>query len=308
MKDKLLKALRILGKILVLVAIFAGIFLVFSILLGLIITMAFFLFASAIRRLPDFDMMYYINRVLLIVQPVMIVGAVLLTYLIFDKKRGLYLGWKQKSWFKLALQGCLWGIAFITTSFVLVLALQGYVINEISFNFNLLLSLIYPIVLFIGVAISEEYLSRGYLHSLIKRDFGPRVSILINSVLFALLHIANPNILQSPLPLINIFLAGILFGVAREATGGLWLPIGMHFTWNLFMGNVYGISVSGMDLGGSIIKSQPLGNPLISGGDFGLEGSIVTTILLVLYSLIIWKFYSKRKEQESAGFKIEPAS
>jgi hypothetical protein len=79
----------------------------------------------------------------------------------------------------------------------------------------------------------------------------------------------------------------------------------MHFTWNLFMGNVYGISVSGMDLGGSIIKSQPLGNPIISGGDFGLEGSIVTTILLVLYSLIIWKFYSKRKEQESAGFKIE---
>jgi membrane protease YdiL (CAAX protease family) len=168
-----------------------------------------------------------------------------------------------------------------------------------------LLSLIYPIVLFIGVAISEEYLSRGYLHSLIKRDFGPRVSILINSILFALLHIANPNILQNPLPLINIFLAGILFGVAREATGGLWLPIGMHFTWNLFMGNVYGISVSGMDLGGSIISSQPSGNPIISGGDFGLEGSIVTTILLVLYSLIIWKFYSKRKEQESAGFKIE---
>ena len=242
MKDKLLKALRILGKILVLVAIFAGIFLVFSILLGLIITMAYFLFASAIRRLPDFDMVYDINRVLLIVQPIIIIGAVLLTYLIFDRKRGLYLGWKQKSWFKLALQGCLWGIAFITTSFVLVLALQGYVINEISFNFNLLLSLIYPIVLFIGVAISEEYLSRGYLHSLIKRDFGPRVSILINSILFALLHIANPNILQNPLPLINIFLAGILFGVAREATGGLWLPIGMHFTWNLFMGNVYGIS------------------------------------------------------------------
>ncbi|HZK34024.1 MAG TPA: type II CAAX endopeptidase family protein, partial [Bacillota bacterium] len=296
LKDQFMKALTILGKILLLVVIFVGLLLVLSALIGVGIGL---LAVAMGKELTKANLMYFAEKAGLIVQPTIMIGAVLLTYLIFDKKKGLYLGWKQKSWWGLGLQGCLWGIAFVTTSFLLVLAMQGLVINDISFNMDLLSSLLYPFILFIGVAISEEYLSRGYLHSLIKRDFGARASILVNSILFALLHITNPSILQSPLPLINLFLAGILFGVAREATGGLWLPIGIHFTWNLFMGNVYGVSVSGMEIGDSIIRSQPSGHPIISGGDFGLEGSIITSIVLIAYSLVIWKCYYKRKVQDS---------
>lgn len=293
--NKFKNALVIVGKALLLILIALAVLLVISLLFSALL----FVMLLMGKQVTQSDIMLYAEKIAMIAQLFIIILAVLITYLLFDKKRGLYLGWKQKRWWQLALQGCLWGIAFVSTSFLIVWAIQGIVITDISFNMNILKSMIYPFILFIGVAISEEYLSRGYLHGLIKRDFGAKASIIVNSLLFALLHITNPGILQSPLPLINLMLAGILFGVAREATGGLWLPIGIHFTWNFFMGNIYGIAVSGMDIGSSVITSAPKGHPIIAGGDFGLEGSIITSIVLIVYTIVIWKFYHNKKTDDS---------
>lgn len=270
----------IIGKVLLFVALF---FISFIVLSNVVVSV-----------LPVDINRELIQKLSFILQTISVILSILLIYAIFDRKKDLYIGWGQKNKFRLLIEGCIWGIACITTTFILLWALKGIRVTAISFDRNVLSSLSFPFILYMFVAVNEELLSRGYFYGLIKRDFGWRISIIASSIIFSILHISNPSILQSPFPLLNLFLAGILFGVAREVTDGLWVPIGIHFTWNFFLGNVYGLAVSGMDIGGSIIKTEVVGNQLITGGGFGPEGSIIATIVITMFTIAIWRWYRKK--------------
>jgi hypothetical protein len=73
----------------------------------------------------------------------------------------------------------------------------------------------------------------------------------------------------------------------------LWksgLPIAIHFTWNFLLGPFLGSAVSGQDLANrwGLITLQ--GPALFTGGAFGLEGSLVVTIVTILVTggLLLW--------------------
>ena len=60
----------------------------------------------------------------------------------------------------------------------------------------------------------------------------------------------------------------------KIATRNLWLPIGLHFAWNYAGAGVFGTAVSGEDAPDGLIESVTSGPALLSGGDFGPEGSL----------------------------------
>src|SRR5678809_70092 len=99
--------------------------------------------------------------------------------------------------------------------------------------------------LFFGV-VGEELLFRGYAFQLLVRSWGPFATILPTSVIFGLMHSANPG--ASPLGIINTVAWGILLGYAVWRTGALWLSIGLHFGWNLTLPLV-GSNLSGLTMG-----------------------------------------------------------
>jgi hypothetical protein len=73
----------------------------------------------------------------------------------------------------------------------------------------------------------------------------------------------------------------------------------MHLTWNLFQGPVLGFEVSGLQTP-SMIGQQLSGPDLLTGGDVGLEGSILATIFLVVAIVVI--HFQFRNGRSESGF------
>lgn len=141
------------------------------------------------------------------------------------------------------------------------------------------------IILFLAVAWAEELWFRGYAVKVLQADYKRNTVIIVSSVLFALAHLGNPN--ASLIGIVNIVIAGFALVVLYEATNSLWLPIGFHFSWNYVQGFVFSFSVSGLSLEG-LIPVTIHQNNIWTGGAFGLEGSILSTILLLLLTSAVY--------------------
>jgi hypothetical protein len=134
----------------------------------------------------------------------------------------------------------------------------------------------YLVVLLFGAA-GEEILFRGYAFQLLIEKAGAWATILPVGVLFGLAHSGNPG--ATWLAVFNTMLWGVLFGYAFLRSHDLWLPIGLHYGWNLvlplFGGNLSGLTIEITRYG----YKWDLG-PLWSGGSYGPEGGILTTVFV----------------------------
>jgi membrane protease YdiL (CAAX protease family) len=133
------------------------------------------------------------------------------------------------------------------------------------------------LILFFG-AMGEELLFRGYAFQLLIRSVGPFATILPTSVIFGLMHSDNPG--ANPLAIVNTVAWGVLFGYAVWRTGALWLPIGLHFGWNVAL-PLLGSNLSGFTMGVTGYTLEWKVGVLWSGGSYGVEGSLLTTGIVV---------------------------
>jgi len=172
----------------------------------------------------------------------------------------------------------------------LILQIMGYV--EISRQVPNYEVLGLNFLLFLVVAISEEISMRGYILNNLLSVMNRYAALAITAVLFALMHGLNTNITW--LSMLNLFLAGIVLGASYIFTKNLWFPISLHLFWNFLQGPILGYNVSGQ-ITESLFSAKPIGNPVISGGEFGFEGSIVCSILIVLVSGGIFAYYERKK-------------
>jgi hypothetical protein len=73
----------------------------------------------------------------------------------------------------------------------------------------------------------------------------------------------------------------------------LSIPIGIHFSWNFFLGPVLGFSVSGF-VTNSVFKTEYASGKVFSFQGFGLEGSFFLTLIIIPF--IIYFFYKNRQK------------
>jgi hypothetical protein len=138
-------------------------------------------------------------------------------------------------------------------------------------------SLIFYLVVLLFGAAGEEILFRGYAFQLLIERIGPWATVLPVGVLFGFAHSANPN--ATFLALINTMLWGILLGYAFLRSHDLWLPIGLHYGWNAVL-PLFGVNLSGLTIEVTRYGYQWDIGPLWSGGAYGPEGGILTTIFV----------------------------
>ena len=133
-------------------------------------------------------------------------------------------------------------------------------------------------------AVMEEMLFRGILFRWIEEFAGSWAALFLTSALFGVAHIYNPNATWFSSFAIAVE-AGVLLGGAYMLTRSLWMPIGLHAAWNFTQGFLFDVPVSGVDSEG-IVEARLSGPEILSGGQFGLEASILA--LLVATAAGVW--------------------
>ena len=127
-------------------------------------------------------------------------------------------------------------------------------------------------------ATGEEMIFRGYAFQLLIEKIGPFATILPVGVIFGLAHSSNPN--ATVLGVANTVIWGILLGYAFLRSHDLWLPIGLHFGWNAVL-PLFGVNLSGLTIDVTRYTYRWDLTPLWSGGNYGPEGGLLTTIFVV---------------------------
>ncbi|MFQ5925987.1 MAG: lysostaphin resistance A-like protein [Terriglobia bacterium] len=143
---------------------------------------------------------------------------------------------------------------------------------------------VWNLVMLLPAAASEELLFRGYPFQRLVEAWGAWPATLVFAALFGALHLWNPS--PTALSTLNTSLMGILLALAYLKTRGLWLPIGLHFAWNYALGFLYSLPLSGLRLEGILWQVEVAGPGWLTGGGYGPEGSLVTT-LIALTAIIV---------------------
>jgi membrane protease YdiL (CAAX protease family) len=148
------------------------------------------------------------------------------------------------------------------------------------------------IVLSALVALFEETLFRGYALQTASRAFGSTSAVVATGALFGALHLVNPTPgLPVWLKLVGcgcVAFYGMLAAISRLVTNGLWLPMGIHFAWNLLEDFVFGFADSGVPSPNTLLHATVTGPVLLTGGDYGPEGGLVMLVLAgVAVALIV---------------------
>jgi membrane protease YdiL (CAAX protease family) len=215
------------------------------------------------------------------------------------ERRPLWTIGMERPFLRKYLRGLVIGL-FMFTAVVALLALFDFVITEtpLAERFSLL-TVASILLVFLGWMIqgaAEEVLARGFLLPVFGVRWGPLAGVAVSSLFFALLHLSNPHI--SIISLLNLALFGLFAALYALYEGGLWGIFAIHAIWNWAQGNLYGFSVSGLEINSSMFFDLMEDGPdWLTGGLFGPEGGLVVTFVLIIGLLLVWLTRRRRSRK-----------
>jgi hypothetical protein len=144
-------------------------------------------------------------------------------------------------------------------------------------------------------AVGEELLFHGYAFQLLVRKLGAFATILPVAALFGIVHIGNQG--ADALGILNTMAWGGVLGYAYVRTAALWLPIGLHFGWNLAM-PLLGANLSGFTMGVAGYALEWSGGRLWGGGSYGPEGGVFTSAAVVVLAAALPRLFRAPAQPE----------
>lgn len=157
----------------------------------------------------------------------------------------------------------------------------------------------YTIALLGGFVIqgaAEEALCRGFLmQSLLKKVSVPW-AVFLSATMFAIPHLASmeADLTFKVLGIVNLYLVSILFSLLILLRSNLWISCGLHSVWNFVLYGMMGLNVSGEQANETGIFSFVVnGSSIFNGGAYGVEASIITTIVLGTMVVLCYKKLNK---------------
>lgn len=251
---------------------------------------------SAVQAL--FSNVSFDSPVLLSMTTFQVLGSFLALWIatrFIDRKPLMSIGlsWENKT--KEMLIGLGFAFAFIAGLFLVLMAVGA--IKFTGYEGFKPGVFIVSMMLFLA-AFDEEIIFRGYiLNSMMDSSKNRWIALGGSSLLFALMHAANPGVWSNWVPMTELFAAGFILGISYTFTKNLWFPTFFHFGWNFFQG-LLGFEISGINVDSwKMISHKNTGNvpDIVSGGVFGIEGSVITLTCTIICTYLIFKYYNEQR-------------
>ena len=263
----------------------------FSLVIGFLVD--FFSPGNGIASIQEFFYHYFLYYELF--SFVIILFLFIFWVKVIEKNALSSLGFVKRNWLKYLVWGILMSLVQMGV-IALIYQVSGigtFELNELSLEPILFILGLFPFWLLQGG--TEEVATRGWLLTRIAARTNLPLAIAISSSLFGILHMGNAGV--TFLSVLNIILDGVLAGLLFIYTDSIWLVVAQHGTWNYVQGNLLGFQVSGTGADASIFSFTMGDGPnWLTGGAFGAEGSIITTLVLFV-SLVIVYCLGERKEK-----------
>lgn len=209
-----------------------------------------------------------------------------------DKRRFSTVGFDWPRAFRDLSRGLGIGAAWLGASVGLLL-ISGLATYQVPAGFSGPLVLIAAGSALLNV-LTQQLLVVGYIFQTIRAKGGFPIAVVVSALLFSALHAGAFQ--GSLIPPINVFAAGLVFCLAYGITENLWLPVAIHFAWNVLLGPVLGLTISGtgnLGLGWRFFEIS--GPDIFTGGAFGLEGGLLVTLTTTILIIILLLSYRRKK-------------
>ena len=242
-----------------------------------------------------FANMSFDNPIMLLMTVFQVAGSFLAIWIatkFIDRKPLMSIGLSVKDKANEMLIGLGFALAFIGGLFFVLWLLGAInITGYVGFKPGVF---IVSMMLFLA-AFDEELIFRGYVLNNMMDSSSRWVALAGSSALFALMHAGNPSVWSNWVPMTELFAAGFILGISYTFTKNLWFPTFFHFGWNFFQG-LFGFEISGINVDSwKMISHENTGNvpDIISGGAFGIEGSVITLSCTIICTYFIYKYYNE---------------
>lgn len=158
------------------------------------------------------------------------------------------------------------------------------------------------VVVWVVQGSTEEMINRGYQLQVGGLQLPGWAAVLAPAALFAVVHLANEGAAY-PLVTVNLLIFALFASFVALSEGSLWLVCGIHASWNWVQGNVFGLPVSGGFRDTSVIRLAEASDAstVLSGGPFGPEGGVISTVVWGIAALTAYQWYRRREAARVHG-------
>ena len=227
---------------------------------------------------------------------IVIAGVALLYWKLIEKKPLSEMGLTKH--FGNYFIGAVVGVILLTLSVVAIVLTGNIEYHGIFENVNILMILL----LFGGFIVqgaTEEILCRGIVLHALKEKTSIWIAIAVSTIMFIMPHWSSlfaGSMIYGVIGVANLVLISIIFSLLTVRFKSIWAACGLHSFWNAILYSILGLNLSGNDeTVTAIFKMQSVGKNVWNGGEYGIEASAITTVVLALAAALIW-YRSRKKE------------
>jgi uncharacterized protein len=197
---------------------------------------------------------------------------------------------RQTAFGRLFWIGMLWGIVALSVLMVTLRIAGAFYFGGIALSgFRIFKFGIFWAVFFLGVALVEEFILRGYTQFTLGRGLGFWPTAIMLSCAFGAVHLNNKG--ENPAGALGAAIIGLFFCLTLKRTGNLWFAVGLHCSWDWGETYLYSVANSGLVAPGHLLNSHFQGPEWLTGGSVGPEASVFVFVVMALMWIIFHFIY-----------------